>query len=341
MNLQGENVPPACDFVAMEEGANVDDSHKDEAGPVTARSTEPRKVTSTHSDTKSEIVLPPSTVSIGTDHFIAEHTTYAEKVDALLATHHSSTAKKVTIGDPFKPNQIDSANNTPRVPNANEEIPAKLDTSEQTGVSYPSWSQPTTPQAASKRQLTTDPAVADALIATAKQHGSSRARRAGNKMDSGPSWACVGVVIYTVFTGLVNLLRFLVLISPVVYWIIGVCFWWQFAAARGEAKNLECDLDIERFFRFATFMKALGTLGTLARPVRTKVEAGPCSLFIAILLLFLEFFFGMNAVVWIPNDATCPEIAPDLFYAAKQYLVCQAYIFAVSLVIGIFCDWMF
>ena len=106
---------------------------------------------------------------------------------------------------------------------------------------------------------------------------------------------------------------------PVVSRILEIIFWWKFSAARG--KELECDLQMDTFYWFSTVILLLSTIGTLKQPT---FDSNPTpwtpQKALAIVLVLMEFYFGFAAVVWIPDEATCPETAPELFQAAYSYL---------------------
>lgn len=133
----------------------------------------------------------------------------------------------------------------------------------------------------------------------------------------------------------------LVYFLPLENWLVTAVLWWNFAAAHGSARNEDCDLPIDRYFWYATFMFLLQSVGTFLGPSQKIVplhyyeEDKTCAKIVAWSLVLPEIFFGMMATVWIPEEVTCPETAPGYFSAAKWMVYGWWSFFTLRVLIGV------
>jgi hypothetical protein len=141
--------------------------------------------------------------------------------------------------------------------------------------------------------------------------------------------ACCSSACSAFFTSIGALLGNLLLLYPAIFTIISAIFWYQFAAARGN-QGAKCDLDLlGAFFWVSTVLLFLSVVGVMLEPRfrpeyhRYPSPGQPCNLLCECVLTFVELFLGFQAVVWIPEGATCPETAPELFRVANLYLEMQ------------------
>jgi hypothetical protein len=140
---------------------------------------------------------------------------------------------------------------------------------------------------------------------------------------------CCGSACSAFFTSIGALLGNLLPFYPAIFTIIRAIFWCQFAAARGK-QGSKCDLDLlGAFFWVSTVGLFLSVVGVMLEPrfrpdhYRYSSPGQSCALLCASIFTIVELFLGLQAVVWIPEDATCPETAPELFRVAILYLMME------------------
>ena len=184
------------------------------------------------------------------------------------------------------------------------------------------------PQGGSTSVTTELLAIAHSNKEKAARLSSTRRSHIGNNND--PLLCCMAVC-----HGIGGLLIALVVGLPVICMVIEIVFWWRFSAARG--KGLECNLQsqIDRYYGFTTFLLFVKVLGTILQPCLKLEEPRECTCprIIGFGLVCLDFYFALTAVIWIPDDATCPDTAPDLFQAARSYLYMEVSVRVVAVVL--------
>lgn len=129
---------------------------------------------------------------------------------------------------------------------------------------------------------------------------------------------------------------FAVILFPAICVLVETIFFWRLSAARG--KGMECDLQsrLDGFYWFIGISVLLRGVGCIVAPF-AHLEERKLSLpeRMVVFAIFLAFLFvGCVAVIWIPDDATCPETAPDYFQAARYFLYLKLWEPAVALFVG-------